>query len=227
MRILSLILFLLLSGSVIRADEQLLKLLKEYYSHSFEVASDDVSIEILRIQDIQEPWQDHEMKIASNNASAKCGTQHAWLTFLDDGRVMHKMPITLNLSVFKNVWVANYDLKRNQPLLSGMLRRNKQEINRNYSKFIFDDLDFSGRTQIARKLEKGMVLTKQMLSVKPDVKRGDRLNVSLVSENFSINMAGKAKQNGSIGEEIFVSLNKTGKRLKGIIESPKQVIVRN
>lgn len=204
-----------------------MKLLKEYYSHSFEVASDEVSIEILRMQGMQKSWQDHEMKIASNNASVKCGTQHAWLTILDDGRVVQKMPITLTLSVLKNVWVANKELKRNQTLASGMLRRNKQEINRNYSKYVFDDLDFSGKTQLARKLQKGMVLTKQMLSTKPDVKRGDRINVSVVSESFSINMTGKAKQNGTIGEEIFVSLDKTGKRLKGKIESPKQIIVRN
>jgi flagella basal body P-ring formation protein FlgA len=39
----------------------------------------------------------------------------------------------------------------------------------------------------------------------PDVKRGDQVNVSLQGNTFAITLPGKARQNGLIGEEVFVN----------------------
>lgn len=221
------ILLLSINTAGLFANEQIVSMLKNHYCKSFEVATEDLIVEILKMHDLQESWLNLDLKIVTNHSIPKCGTQHAWLTILDDGIIVKKLPITLSLSVYKDVWIADQQIKRNQPLSSGMLRRNRQEVHRNYGKYHFGDLDYSGKTQIARKMVKGMVLTNQMLSTRPDVKRGDRVNVNVESKNFSISMAGKARQNGSIGEEIFITLDKTGKRLMGIIESPKEVIVRN
>ena len=48
---------------------------------------------------------------------------------------------------------------------------------------------------------------------------------SIWNLTFSITLSGKVRQNGLIGEEIYVILESTGKRLKGIIDSPKHIIV--
>jgi flagella basal body P-ring formation protein FlgA len=80
--------------------------------------------------------------------------------------------------------------------------------------------------KITRKMEEGTVLTNQMFDQVPDVKRGDQVNVSLQGETFAITLPGKARQNGLIGEEVFVMVEETGKRLKGIVDSPNHIIVR-
>lgn len=226
MKIIIIILYFL-STSICIANENLIFLLKDYYSQSFGLKIDDINIEIIKMQEFNEYSQNNELKIETNYDHLKCGIQHAWLKVLDNGKIIKKTPITIVLSVFKDVWITNNDIKRNQPLSNGMFRRNRQEIKRNYSKYVLDDLDFSGKMKISRKMVKGTILTKQMLSVMPDVKRGDRINVQIMSENFSINMPGKAKQDGILGENIHVVLDKTGKRLKGKIESSNEIIVRN
>jgi flagella basal body P-ring formation protein FlgA len=79
--------------------------------------------------------------------------------------------------------------------------------------------------KISRKMEEGTVLTNQMYDLVPDVKRGDLVSISLKGETFEITLPGKARQNGLIGEEVFVLVGATGKRLKGTIDSPNHIII--
>ena len=94
--------------SVIIADDQVVTLLKSHYSETFEIASKDINLEILKIKDIKNDLNEMDVKIISNYPEPKCGTQHAWLTILNDNRVIQKMPITLSISVFKDVWIADH-----------------------------------------------------------------------------------------------------------------------
>ena len=107
-----------------------------------------------------------------------------------------------------------------------MLQLERIEITNNYSKYHFGNLDYSGKMKITRKMELGTILTHQMFDRVPDIKRGDQVNVSLQGDTFAITLLGKARQNGLIGEEVFVMVESTGKRLIGIIDSPNHIIVR-
>jgi flagella basal body P-ring formation protein FlgA len=167
-----------------------------------------------------------DARISSNQSIKKVGSQHAWLTLALHGKIEHKVPISLNVTVKKNVWVSNRRIKRDEIINSNMLSKEKIEITRNYAKYHFSNLDFSGKMKIIRKMEEGTILTNQMFGRVPDVKRGDQVNVSIKGDTFAITVPGKVRQNGLIGEEVFVMVEATGKRLKGIIDSPNHIIVR-
>ena len=209
------------------STENVMDLLKEHYASIFKSAAEDVHVEILRIPDwVEDKMDDLDARISSNQSIAKVGSQHAWLTLASKGKIEHKVPLSLNVIVKKDVWVSNRRIKRDAIIENGMLSKEKIEITRNYKKYHFGDLDYSGKMKITRKMEEGTVLTNQMFDRVPDVKRGDQVNVSLQGETFAITLPGKARQNGLIGEQVFVMVEATGKRLKGIVDSPNHIIVR-
>jgi len=207
--------------------ENVMDLLKEHYASVFKSEREDLHVEILKIPDwVEDKIYDLDSRISTNQSIVKVGSQHAWLTLSLNGKIEHKVPLSINVTVKKDVWVSNRRIKRDEIIGKGMLSKEKVEITRNYTKYHFGDLDYSGKMKIARKMEEGTVLTNQMFNQVPDVKRGDQVSVSLNGDTFAITLPGKAKQNGLIGEEVFVMVEATGKRLRGIIDSPNHIIVR-
>ena len=208
-------------------NESILDLLKNHYANIYKVETEDVHVEILRIPDWAEAKLElYDARISSNKQIVKVGSQHAWLTLASNGKIAHKIPLSLSISVRKDVWVSTRRIKRDEKIHLNMLQLERMEITNNYSKYHFGNLDYSGKMKITRKMELGTILTHQMFDRVPDVKRGDQVNVSLQRDTFAITLPGKARQNGLIGEEVFVMVESTGKRLKGIIDSPNHIIVR-
>jgi flagella basal body P-ring formation protein FlgA len=221
----SIILTLLISFSF--SAEMVVDLLKDHYATIFNAEVEDIHVEILRIPDwAEEKMGLYDSRISSNQSIAKVGSQHAWLTLASKGKIEHKIPLSISVTVKKEVWVSSRRIKRDEIINNSMLHKENIEIVKNYSKYHFGNLDYSGKMKITRKMEEGTVLTNQMFDRVPDVKRGDQVNVSLKGETFSITLPGKARQNGLIGEQVFVMVEATGKRLKGIIDSPNHIIVR-
>ena len=224
MRVKLIILFTLFS--ICFSTENILHLLKEYYSNIFKVELNDIHIDILKMRDIsEENLKSLDIRISSNQNIAKVGTQHAWLNLSSDGKIIDKSPISLNISVKKYVWISNKRIMRNQIIEPNMYSKQKIEITKNYSKYYYGELDYTGKMKVSRKMEEGTVLTNQMYDLVPDVKRGDLVSISLKGETFEITLPGKAKQNGLIGEEVFVLVGATGKRLKGTVDSPNHIII--
>ncbi len=221
------LIIILISFSFCIGNESVMDLLKGHYSDIFKVEENDVHIDILKAPRLpNENIELFDARISSNQYHIKVGNQHAWLTLSTNGIVAHKIPLSISLSVKKDVWVASRKIKRNEKIILNMLQLENMEITKNYSKYHFGNLDYSGKMEIIRKMEVGTILTKQMIGRVPDIKRGDKVNVSLKGDTFAITLPGKARQNGLIGEEVFVMVESTGKRLKGIIDSPNHIIVR-
>ena len=217
---------ILLNFSLSFCNESILDLLKNYYAGIYNAETHDIYIEILKMPDwVEEKLEFYNARISSNQQIIRVGSQHAWLTLVSNGKIAYKIPLSLLISVKKDVWVATRRIKREEKINLNILKREKREITNNYSKYQFGELDFFGKMKITRKIEAGTILTKQMFDRIPDVKRGDQVNVSLKGKTFSITLPGKVRQNGLIGEEIYVMVESTGKRLKGIIDSPKHIIV--
>jgi len=207
--------------------ESVLDLLTNHYANVFHAETNDVHVEIVRMPDWAEAKMEiFDSRISSNQSIAKVGSQHAWLTLASKGKIEHKIPLSISVTVKKDVWVSSRRIKRDEIISSSMLYRDKIEITKNYSKYHFGKLNYSGKMKITRKMEEGIVLTNQMFSQVPDVKRGDQVSVSMEGDTFAITLPGKARQSGLIGEEVFVMVEATGKRLKGVINSPNHIIVR-
>ena len=221
------LIIILFSFSFCVGNESILGLLKNHYADIFKVESKDVHIDILKAPRLpEENIEIFDARISSNQYHIKVGNQHAWLTLSTNGVVSHKIPLSISLTVKKDVWVSTRRIKRDEILTQNMLQLENIEIMNNYSKYHFGDLDYSGTMKISRKIETGTILTKQMFDYVPDVKRGDKVIVSLQGDTFAITLTGKARESGLIGEEIYVMLESTGKRLKGLINSQNQIIVK-
>ena len=221
------LILLLICISFSFSTESVLDLLTSHYASIYHVESNDVHVEIVKIPDWAEAKMEiFDARISSNQSITKVGSQHAWLTLASKGKIEHKIPLSISVTVKKDVWVSSRRIKRDEIISSTMLYKEKVEITKKYSRYHFGKLDYSGKMKITRKMEEGTVLTNQMFDHVPDVKRGDQVNVSMQGDTFAITLPGKARQNGLIGEEVFVMVEATGKRLKGIVDSPNHIIVR-
>ena len=221
------LILLLICISFSFSTESVLDLLTSHYASIYHVESNDVHVEIVKIPDWAEAKMEiFDARISSNQSITKVGSQHAWLTLASKGKIEHKIPLSISVTVKKDVWVSSRRIKRDEIISSTMLYKEKVEITKKYSRYHFGKLDYSGKMKITRKMEEGTVLTNQMFDHVPDVKRGEQVNVSMQGDTFAITLPGKARQNGLIGEEVFVMVEATGKRLKGIVDSPNHIIVR-
>ena len=187
--------------------EPLRLITSEYFSHRFNVETKNVKIKLIHIPEIK---FDKYISVIEDNAT-RLGHQTIWI---EDSESHKQYPVTLTVSVKVPVFFPKETIPRNVELIKNMFIVKPQLLKNNYEKYILDasDLNSTISTQV---IKKDKPLTYHMLKPKPDIIKGDRVNVELVSGQLTVATKGIAKKDGFKGSRTEVLLDRTGKRVYG------------
>ena len=97
-------------------------------------------------------------------------------------------------------------------------------LDRNYNEFAIK-FPISKDLETIRFIPEGTILKKAMYEKRPDVHRGEVVQVRLKNGNIIVKISGKTRNKGNIGQNIKVSLDNSRQTFLGTINSDKSILV--
>ena len=183
--------------------------IKVYYSEVLCVQSNDIKLKFIHIPEID---LDREYSIIPKRKK-KLGHQTIWIEEKDTEK---SLPLTLEVSAYFPVLVANNTILRKEKLKSDMFTKNRHLLNRDFNLYIFDFKELKGR-MASQVIKKGKILTTSMVKTHPDIHKGELVDVELVSGNLILETKGVARKDGYLGHRAEIILDRTGKKVFGEI----------
>ena len=183
--------------------------IKVYYSEVFSVQSNDIKLKFIHIPEID---LDREYSIIPKRKK-KLGHQTIWIEEKDTEK---SLPLTLEVSAYFSVLIANNTILRKDKLKSDMFTKNRHLLNRDFNLYIFDIKELKG-SMASQVIKKGKTLTTSMVKRHPDIHKGELVGVELVSGNLILETKGVARKDGYFGHRAEVILDRTGKKVFGDI----------
>ncbi len=201
----------ILTGFVYSQNSDVMKSLshtiKVYYSDVFSVQSNDIKLKFIHVPEID---LDREYSVIPKRKK-KLGHQTIWIEEKDTEK---SLPLTLEVSAYFPVLVANNTISRKEILKPDMFTKNRYLLNRDFNQYILKIKELKG-SMASQVIKKGKALTTSMIKMHPDIHKGELVGVELVSGNLILETKGVARKDGYLGHRAEVILDRTGKKVFG------------
>lgn len=139
-----------------------------------------------------------------------------------DGSRPWRMFLPISLTIEGTVYAASQPIGRGQRLTAAQVAAQPGELNNSRRPPITRLEDLVGK-EMTRSINRGTVLTSDLI-VEPDtVQRGDHVMIVARSGSFSVRTRGKALANGQQGEQILVENLSSQRRVRARIIAPGMV----
>lgn len=183
--------------------------IKIYYANVFSIQSNDIKLKFIHVPEID---LDREYTVIPKRKK-KLGHQTIWIEEKDNGK---SFPLTLEVSAYFPVLVANNTISRKEKLKPEMFKQNSCLLNRDYDLYILNINELKG-SMASQVIKKGKVLRTSMMKNHPDIHQGDLVGVELISGNLIVETKGVSRKDGYLGHRAEVILERTGKKVFGEI----------
>ena len=149
-------------------------------------------------------------------------------------RIQDQFGISVEGSVYFSAWekvqVAKRQLHRGERLLAEAFSYEKVDLAqgqpRAFQTFLVKKPIEQEKFEFVQNIQPGQMLLSSAIRKIPDVKRGDRVQVQLISGGVILKAYGTLEEPGYIEQTVKVSLSSHQKKLTGILKSPQEVEVR-
>ena len=167
---------------------------------------------------------DWDIKVDSRYGRIRNGANILDITILSRTNIYKKFVTTVRVRTFDKIVVAASRLNKHQKITEEHLELRTMEttnLKRKYFKAMADVLDL----QTKRIVPEGKPLFIDMVELPDVIHRGDVVRLVVKLKNLQVTATAKALENGRLGENIMVENLGTGKKLTGLIENEKTVVV--
>jgi flagella basal body P-ring formation protein FlgA len=191
-------------------DNYLKQNLKNYDHYEFEI--------------LQAP--ENSNKIIINNDrpfSQNGGYANINVTVIDKKNSVSQSYITLKLKLYKNVLVSSQDIKSKEEISPEKVELKKLEVTFVKGEMFEKPEELAGNVAKMR-INKGRIITSDIIEIAPVIKSGDLVNASAVRGNVIVTTDAIAKQDGRPGELIRI-LTRDNKQFKGKVIDSNNVII--
>ena len=131
--------------------------------------------------------------------------------------------ISLKLSLFKDVWVSNRNIKTGQEISGSDFNLEEKDVTKIRS-FPIEDIGKIQGYKAKRNIRKGTILSEDMLKRIAVVKSGTSLTAIKIAGNVKISFSVYARSSGNVGDVIRVTYNKRVFKAKVINSNYVQII---
>lgn len=144
-----------------------------------------------------------------------------------EGRLIKRLPLSLRVLPFAWVPVAKKDVDSREVLKPENIRWQREEVTRTYGTWPEKPEEFRERTWWARRtIRRGDILTYDRIEPRPEIARGDFVEMVSVKGGVIVSTDGIALQDGRIGDRVKVENPASGARLLGIVDGERVVMIR-
>ncbi len=197
--------------------------INELYARQYNVDVNDVRINILHFPDLSD-ISNSQIIIDNSFQQLKLGHHTIKIKLMKNQHEIGSYPITLVTSIIINTPVSKSTIKHGKRVKSKLYEMKKVEIKNNDDDY-YRIIDIPDNLITKRLIHENEVIRKSYLRTKPDINRGKKIKIHLVSGDILIKMDGIANKEGAIGDKIKVFCKTTRKHFYGIIKTPQLVVI--
>jgi len=197
-----------------------------YFADIFNLPKSDIRLKYIHLPKEALPEGDnYRYLVESNQTLPRLGYQTVWLRVYDNQSLIKQLPVTVDLSIWIDVVVATEKLKRGEKIEKNKISTKRTTVSRDYRNLIRHP-DSAVGLITKQVVKEGEPLKQSILREPPDVLKGDKVNVKLVSGDLVVTARGEVKEDGLIGEKVKVFCETTRKLVYGTVQSPELVIIQ-
>ncbi|MBW7469659.1 flagellar basal body P-ring formation chaperone FlgA [Marinobacter sp. M216] len=147
---------------------------------------------------------------------------HPSLQVACEGSKPWRMFVTASVSINGPALIAARPLARGERVTSDMLTTQSVVVNASRRGVMRSADDVTGM-EVRRPVNRGSVITPDLLAAPDAVERGDHVMITASSGGFSVTSRGKALANASIGEQVLVENLRTARTIRANVVAPGRV----
>lgn len=164
--------------------------------------------------------------IINNDRQFTCSGGYANInvTAIDKNNKVSQSYVTVKLKLYRNVMLSTVDIKWKEEITADKLEQKILDVTMLKGEPFDKPEGLLG--QVAKmRINKGRIITADIVEAPPVIKNGDRINANSVRGNVIVTTDAIAKQDGKAGEIIRI-MTKENKQFKGkVIDSNNVIIV--
>ena len=211
------------------SEKRVQHVIRRYFAQRFQTPDSTLRVYFKRLPDLSRfAGKPYELQCYSQSRRLKLGFQTVWLKVQRQGRVVVKLPVSVNVQIKRSVLRAVTSIPYRSPISGKMLKAERRWISDT-------ELLEQGLTDVrqAEGLETTHFIPSGKFLVQRDVEQpnvirpGDEVEIWVPAGNLVVTTKGIARSAGKIGQYIYVKETTTGKRIKARVESQNVVIVAN
>lgn len=196
-------------------EEYIKNILAGYVKYDYELVSKPIGIESIN----------DEHLVIDNSKGYRINGKYLYLPVLVSVNGIEKSSyLTLSVQLYKEVFVAVKEIKRDEKLTPEMFKQELKEVSKIRIEPVHDLFNITEyRSKV--NIEAGEVLTKNLIEGNPIVHAGEIISAYSEYGNFSITFQVKARDNGVFGEKIRVVRDDNKIFIAEIIDSKNVKII--
>jgi len=184
------------------------------------------------IENSEETWKSLDLPIGisiEKPAASKTTTPyprgHLQLQFIINQRErITRIPISCLIKIFAPVVISKHALNKGNVIDSNDIELIKTDISCFGPDPCFKIEDLIGQKTI-RNINQGSILFNKLLAPVPAVSKGDQLAIRVAQGNVRISVLAIARENGNLGQKIWVENSTTHKLVRVIIKDKSSAVV--
>ncbi len=205
-------------GSAARSNAPLTvrirKAVVAYFAQTFGTSEKELKISFVRWpKELQVTKPVTCIEVSDQHSRKRLGYQTVWVELINHGRRIRNLPVSVQVALHKPVWVAAQRIAFRRRIDAHMFRKELRWITDGWDKLVAAPAELVGY-EAKRAIEPGTVLTYDLVRKAPLVTRGQTVKVEIRTGSLVITSTGVARQNGTKGESITVTVQPGGKKLK-------------
>ncbi|MCF7885848.1 MAG: flagellar basal body P-ring formation chaperone FlgA, partial [Candidatus Marinimicrobia bacterium] len=197
----------------------------DFYADAFNIPNNDVNLKVYHTPQFNEDdLKGLQVTLESQSHNISPGYQTLKLKTWQDNQLKKSYRVTMKVIIKYPVLIASEKISYKNQINSDNTKIKNIKITSRIDKYM-QKSDLNGELISTQLIRKGEIIHPSMVKQKPDVNRGEEVNVHLISGSILIKTKGRIHRDCRVGESVQVTLNKTRERLKGEIQSPNLILV--
>ncbi len=172
-----------------------------------------------------EPGASWELSLENRFNPGYQGRWTAHFAIRVDGEIVGSWRLPVQATLYRNVWMASERMGREDAPSPPLIRAVEMMDSRLPQDWISAATDLSGH-ELVRSLSADRVLTWDDVRVRPAVRRGDVVQVSVNHGALNITMPALALEDGQVGDNIRLRNVDTSREISGVVSQSKQVTIQ-
>ncbi len=207
-------------GVVVIRESQLVnqELVKQqvynYIYDQFTEYTGDLEINLRRdIPEIKLPIGDYQIEVGSAYSSRLVGNITVPVTIIVGGEDYTRIPVSLEVKLFTEVFVADKTITRLNVISPDMVQRRWMEVTQLNGDLVLSSEEVIGK-QANRTIREDTILIKEYLTEPILIKRNDQITIQVKYRGVLIQASAKALDSGAKGEWIWVENLNSGQKVQ-------------
>lgn len=172
--------------------------------------------------DIYLPYGEFGLEVGPHSSTKVWGYLTLPVKVLMNGKDVERFNLSLEVRVYQQVFVAVAPIDRSTTITNGLVEPRYMDITQLSGEPVLVGTELTGKVT-RRYISKDTIILREFVEDPKVIRRNDQVTIVVVVGSIQVRAAGKALQDGAMGEIIEVENISSGVKIKAVVTGPGTV----